>query len=187
MYSDEAAIHNISSFLVHCTNRPIWPGRKWQKIVKLCIFRSLSTRSHKLGIKTLTLLLTATDCWETMRRFNIMAIQGTFCPFKGKSKTKFQKGFLVSKSFSFSICFCRVYRVFFSPLLKSQPTQYSLAAAAAQWGHSDFLTRGHTIWELFPSALMPMLLYGSASCFGYCRGTEGLAHTPQKTKVIFCH
>lgn len=118
MCCDEAAIYSISSFLVNCTNRPILPGRKWQKIVKLCIFRSLSTRSHKLGIKTLTLLLTATDCWETMRRFNIMAIQGTFCPFKGKSKTKFQKGFLVSKSFSFSICFCRVYRVFFFPPFK---------------------------------------------------------------------
>lgn len=73
-----------------------------------------------------------------------MAVQGTFCPFKRKSKTKFQKGLLVSKSFSFSICFSRVCWVFFPPFkILAHPILFG--SRFTQWGHSDFLTGGHTI------------------------------------------
>lgn len=60
-------------------------GKKMEKKGKLCILCSLSTRSHQQDIKTLT-LLTTIDCLEAIRRFNMMVVQGTLCPFKRKSK-----------------------------------------------------------------------------------------------------
>lgn len=87
MHSDEVATYDISSLLVNCIHHQILLGRKQKtkRVISFVFFSSLSTRSHKSGIKTLT-LLTAVDCLETIRRFNIMAVQGTFCPFKRESK-----------------------------------------------------------------------------------------------------
>lgn len=99
---------------MNCTNSQILLRRKWKNSVGSAFFPPTSIQSHKMGIKTLTLLTTG-DCLETIRRLNIMATQGTFRPFKRKNlETKFEKGLLVSKTFS--ICFSlRVCVGFFPP------------------------------------------------------------------------
>ena len=144
-----------------------------EKNCKLCIFCSLSTWSRKLGIKTLT-LLTTIDCLETIRRLNIMAVPGTFLSFQKKNlRTKFEKRLLVSKSFSFSICSSCACVCGVPPpqtLFETAAHPVLFAATATQWGHSDFLTRGHALWEVFLSAVMPAFLEGLASCSGCCRG-----------------
>lgn len=88
MYSDEAVTCNVSSFLENCPNHQTLPGRKWKKKKKTVsiIFSVLyQHEATNWALKTLT-LLTTTDCLETIWRLNIMAVQGTFCPFKRKSK-----------------------------------------------------------------------------------------------------
>lgn len=183
MYSDAVATYNISSLLLNCTNHQILPGMKWKKNCKLCIFCSLSTWSHKLGIKTLT-LLTIIDCWETIRRFNIMAVQGTFCPFKRKSKTKFQKGLLVSKSFSFSICFSCVCWIFFPPFkILAHPILFGSRCYPV--GSLWFSNQGTHYWRALSIGINASPSLWAGQLVWLLRGTDGSAHAPQKTKVIF--
>lgn len=41
MYSDAAALYNISSLLVNCTNHQMLPGRKWKKKIVSFVFSVL--------------------------------------------------------------------------------------------------------------------------------------------------
>lgn len=84
----------------NCINHQLLPEKQ---ALQVSIFCSTPTQRHTLSIKTLT-LLTTIDCLEVIRSFNIMSIKNTFGPFKWKSKTKFEKRPLESKSFSLSIC-----------------------------------------------------------------------------------
>lgn len=156
-----------------------------KKNCKLCIFCSLPTWSHKLGIKTLT-LLTTNDCWETIRRFNIMAVQGTFCPFKRKSETKFQKGLLVSKSFSFSICFspvCWIFFFLFPFKILAHPILFGSRCYPV--GSLWFSDRGTYYLRALSISINASPFWAGQLVWLLQGGTEGSAHTPQKTKVIF--